>query len=52
MIDQNPGTDESQEISTDDARQARRAPGLLWVLVGGIVLTIIGFAVSALFGTG
>tara|TARA_R110000868_G_scaffold4730_3_gene29297 strand:- start:147 stop:332 length:186 start_codon:yes stop_codon:yes gene_type:complete len=50
MIEQNTSTDETQEINTQDARQARRMPGLLWVLGGGIALAIIGFVVSALFG--
>jgi hypothetical protein len=50
MIDNNKHSGESQEINTEDARQARRMPGLIWVLVGGIVLAVIGFAVSALFG--
>ena len=50
MIKQNTSTDDAQEISTQDARQARRMPGLLWVLGGGIALAIIGFVVSALFG--
>tara|TARA_R110000782_G_scaffold111161_1_gene200815 strand:- start:1105 stop:1290 length:186 start_codon:yes stop_codon:yes gene_type:complete len=50
MIEQNTSTDDAQEINTQDARQARRMPGLLWVLGGGIALAIIGFVVSALFG--
>lgn len=50
MIDQNTSSDDAQEISTQDARQARRMPGLLWVLVGGIALAVVGFAVSALIG--
>ena len=50
LIDQNTSSDDAQEISTQDARQARRMPGLLWVLVGGIALAVVGFAVSALIG--
>ncbi|MFT5774164.1 hypothetical protein [Hyphomonas sp.] len=52
MIDNNTHSDERQEIDTEDARQARRMPGLIWVLVGGIILAIVGFALSALFGAG
>lgn len=50
MIDNNTHSGESQEINTEDARQARRMPGLIWVMFGGIVLAVVGFAVSALFG--
>ncbi|WP_340693128.1 hypothetical protein [Hyphomonas sp.] len=50
MIDNNTHSGESQEINTEDARQARRMPGLVWVMFGGIVLAVLGLAVSALFG--
>ena len=51
MNENNTHSGESQEINTEDARQARRMPGLIWVMIGGIALAVIGFAVSALFGT-
>lgn len=50
MNENNTHSGESQEINTEDARQAQRMPGLIWVLVGGIVLAVVGFAVTALFG--
>jgi 3-dehydroquinate synthetase len=52
MIDEKTVDDGSQEISPQDARQAQRAPGLIWVLVGGVVLAVVGFALSTLFRGG
>tara|TARA_R110000744_G_scaffold209680_2_gene328644 strand:- start:518 stop:679 length:162 start_codon:yes stop_codon:yes gene_type:complete len=52
MIDNNKPNDASQEIDTQDVRQGSRAPGLVWVLVGGIVLAVLGFGLSALFAAG
>tara|TARA_R110000787_G_scaffold9459_1_gene33062 strand:- start:563 stop:748 length:186 start_codon:yes stop_codon:yes gene_type:complete len=52
MIDNNKPNDASQEIDTQDVRQGSRAPGLVWVLVGGIVVAVLGFGLSALFAAG